>query len=62
VDKFNFNFHSKIGGLPLMGDLFIEVFEDSWSGNKNIARINFNSFFFEPKTQYSLETLSKDPI
>jgi HKD family nuclease len=23
VDKFNFSFHSKIGGMPLLGDLFI---------------------------------------
>ena len=62
VDKFNFNFHSKIGGMPLLGDLFIEVFEDGWSGNKNIARINYHSFFFDPQSSYTVNTLSKDPI
>lgn len=61
VDRFNFGFHSKLGGAPLIGDLFIEVFEDGWPSNKNIARINFNSFFFH-SGGYSLDTLSKDPI
>ena len=62
LNKFNFLFFSKTSVNPLMGDLFIEVFEEGWASNKNIARINFHTFFIHPTLSVSVHTLSKNPI
>ncbi len=45
-----------------MGDLFLQVFEQSWSGSKHIARINFNTFFIHPVSDISIKSLAKDAI
>ena len=54
VYKFNFSQYSKINEKPLMGDLFIEIFEDSWSGSKKFARINFHTFFLNPQFKLNI--------
>jgi hypothetical protein len=46
--KFNFGQHSKFSEKPLMGDIFIEIYEDTWSGPKKLARINYNTYFLNP--------------
>jgi hypothetical protein len=33
-----------------MGDLFIEIFEEAWPTSKQIARINYNTYFLDPDT------------
>lgn len=33
--------------IPLMSDIFIELFEYTWKGEKQLARINYNLFFIE---------------
>lgn len=33
--------------IPLINDVFIELYEYSWKGEKQVARINYNLFFLE---------------
>lgn len=33
--------------IPLIGDIFIELYEHTWSGDSQAARINYNLNFLE---------------
>ena len=43
----NFNQTMKNNNIPLMNDIFIEIYEKTWKGNKQMARINYCLFFIE---------------
>jgi hypothetical protein len=55
LSKFNFGQHSKLMERPLMGDIFIEIFEDAWSGPKKLARINYHTYFLNPAFQLNIK-------
>lgn len=56
--KFNFGQHSKLMEKPLIGDIFIEIFEDAWSGPKKLARINYHTFFLNPNFQLNIQEMA----
>ena len=33
--------------IPLVNDIFIELYEYTWKGEKQVVRINYNLFFLE---------------
>jgi hypothetical protein len=35
--------------VPLMGDIFIQIFQDKWNGDEEIAVINSNLYFINEK-------------
>lgn len=43
--KLNIHKNIKNNTIPLMADIFIELYELSWKGPRQAARINYNLFF-----------------
>ena len=41
----------------MVGDLFIELYEDGWTGGKRIARINYNPYFLNPSNDMNQKDL-----
>lgn len=62
VEKFRFGSEQDVGSYPLVGDLFIQIFEEAWPSSKQVARINYHSFFLHPDTELSIKSLKKDSI
>lgn len=59
LPRFNLGqFPLKNNEKVLMGDIFIEIFEESWSGSKKIARINYNTFFINPTNELNVKELT----
>lgn len=58
LNRFNFAQHSKLAEKALMGDIFIEIFEDTWTGPKKLARINYHTFFLNPNFLLNIQEMA----
>lgn len=58
MPRFNFGQHSKLPQKPIIGDIFIEIFEDAWTGPKKLARINYHTYFLNPTFLLNIEELA----
>jgi hypothetical protein len=44
---------------PVLGDIFIQIMEETWSGPKKIARINCHPYFLNPDCILNMKEIKR---